>query len=229
MEHIQTKFFYQSSPIFKKELELLLSTHIPTCCLENLHQFVPHSILVKGTDQNTLVHKLIYTEFDKDLSSPLVYAFRSLCSEWLADLQNQYHFDLWAIQRYPSMRFHFPSNVSVFEFHRDSSYNHHFGELNHFLSLTKSTPGNCLYVERNLGWQNYYPLELNSCESAIINTSVFEHGDYISTETFTRVSVDFRALPFDVLSRSKPNFSISQRRPLDCTSYFIRSDQLFNP
>jgi len=183
--------------------------------------------LVRGTDQTTLVHSRLYQEFDRGLDSPLIYTYRSLCNEWLESLVETYNIDRWAFQRFPSARIHFPDNISVFEFHRDSDYNHPLGELNHFLALTKANGTASLHIEQDLGWNNYKPLELDKGMSAIINTSIFKHGDYINKEGYTRVSLDFRAIPVEALECGDPLKSLTKHRVFDCDDYFISSTELF--
>jgi hypothetical protein len=182
--------------------------------------------LEKGSDQATLVHKAIYQEFDKGLKSNLILCYRDLCSEWVKELVPEYGINYWAIQRYPSVRIHFPNNISVFEFHRDSEYRHPLGEINHFLALTKSFNTAALQVEENLGWNDFKPLDLEPGESAILNTSIFRHGDMLNEEGFTRISIDFRAIPLSVLETYSPAVSLTKSKVFSTSDYFIRSDEL---
>jgi hypothetical protein len=186
----------------------------------------PNIVLQKGTDQATAAHKVLYKEFDNGLCSPLIQIYRQLCEEWVVDLSELHDIDLWAIQRYPSVRIHLPGNVSVFEFHKDSDYKHPLGEINHFLSLTRSHDTAALQVEDHLGWGDYKPLNLEKAQSAILNTSIFRHGDLPNQEGYTRVSIDFRAIPLKVLDLQAPSRSLTKVRNMDCNDYFIRSDRL---
>lgn len=193
--------------------------------LEQLHKLKALDLLEAGTDQASPFHKSIYSEFDRDTGSPLIVEYRRLCIEWLEELKWA-HEDEWAIQRYPSIRIHMPGNVSVFEFHRDNDYSHQLGEVNHFLSVTESRQSAALHVEKNLGWNDFAPLELAAGESAIINTSVFRHGDYINNEGYTRVSLDFRAIPLDLLKNVGSTVSLTKKKALDDTDYFIRATSI---
>ena len=197
--------------------------------LSTIHMFfTTEGILKAGTDQDTKLHKIIYENFDLAHKSDLVNAYWKLANEWVARLQDTYDIEEWAVQRYPSVRFQLPNNVSVFEFHRDSNYRHPLGEINHFLSITRSSGSASLHLEENLGWEDYKPLELEAGESAIINTSIYKHGDNINKENYTRVSVDFRAIPLSVLDRQDKQESLTRGKILDCTSYFIRSKELLS-
>jgi len=218
--------FYPESPVLGSLIEKTVQAKLPIQSLENIHLLVCSDRLSKGSDQSTQVHDAVYSEFDKGLSSPVVFSYRTLASQWLADLRKQFGVQDWAIQRYPSLRLQLPNNISVFEFHRDSDYFHPFGEINHFLALTRSTETAALHLEQTLGWSDYAPLELEKFQSAIINTSVFRHGDLINIEGFTRVSIDFRALPSEVLLKTAPSHSLTKNRSFDCTDYFVHSSRL---
>lgn len=193
--------------------------------LEELHNNRALELLEAGTDQASPFHQAIYREFDKDTDSPLIFNYRVLCLEWLNELHCIYN-EEWAIQRYPSVRIHMPGNISVFEFHRDSDYNHQLGEVNHFLSVTASRRSAALHVENNLGWNDFAPLELAAGESAILNTSAFRHGDYINNEAYTRLSLDFRAIPHCLLKDVDSKQSLSKKKALDDTDYFIRATHI---
>ena len=179
-----------------------------------------------GSDQCTPAHNIIYKDFDKGLKSELVQSYRRIAKQWLDNLEEAYGIKDWAIQRYPSVRIHLPGNVSVFEFHRDSDYCHPLGEINHFISLTHSTGTASLHIEHNLGWSDFKPLVLQKNQSAIINTSIFKHGDMLNMEGYTRVSIDFRGLPEAVLNETKTSHSITKKRRFDCNDYFISSARL---
>jgi hypothetical protein len=195
--------------------------------LEKIHLNCNDLFLKKGTDQRTSHHASLYQEFDKGLSSGIVKAYRSLALEWIFQLREQKNLDQWAIQRYPTLRIHKPRNLSVYEFHRDSTYNHPLGEINHFLSITKSVGSACLHVEETLGWGDYKSLDLDSGQSAILNTSIFEHGDFINEENYTRVSIDFRAFPLRVLEKNIGKASISKGRLFSVSDYFVKDTELF--
>jgi len=194
--------------------------------IDDLHSSIHLPCLKHGTDQATPIHNALYAEFDKDKYSPLVKVYRELQQEWIHDLRKNHEARIWAIQRYPSVRVHLPGNISVFEFHRDSEYNHPLGEINHFLSINQSRGSASLQIEQDLGWENYQPLELDAGQSAIINTSIFKHGDFLNNENYTRVSIDFRAIPLLVLENLRLGKSVTKGKIFDCSDYFISSEEL---
>ncbi len=171
-------------------------------------------------DQTTFAHKIIYKEFDRELSSPLISSYRKLAEEICNQLISENDIRNWAIQRYPSVRVQFPNNISVFKFHRDSDFAHPIGELNNFLAITQCNNTAALFVERTLGWGDYEPLNLRAGELAKLNTSIFKHGDKPNLEGFTRVSIDFRLIPKSALDSESIGKSITQGKRFDTNDYY---------
>jgi len=229
MQQAISRRFYKFAPYVKEVMSSLLIQHFAIAELELAHEAIDSQFFERGTDQASPFHKVLYSEFDKQSSSPLLDAYQSLAVEWLECLRCEHNINDWAIQRYPSIRVQLPNNVSVFEFHRDSDYNHPIGEINHFLSITRSERTAALHVEKTLGWKDYAPLELESCESAVLNTSIFQHGDVINNENYTRFSIDFRAIPLCLVDCSSSQKSITKGKVFSVNDYFISSQSLLRP
>lgn len=199
------------------------------CTLDYLHEipFSKTKVLEKGTDQSTFFHKVIYSSFDNEnyLNSNFSKKYKEFSFLVLDKLKSQTNcYKEWAIQRYPTIRFHFPNNISVFEFHRDSDYSHPIGEINCFFALNECQNSSALQVENNLGFENYKPLNLKSGEFAILNTSIFKHGDIINLTGKTRVSMDFRFIPVYLLKKGLN--SLTTKRDFSTDSYFIKESDL---
>ncbi len=197
--------------------------------LDNLHNLLidEKNLLQKGTDQSTLFHKAIYSTFDKPsfFLSDFWQNYRVLSLEIVDKLKNETcYFGEWAIQRYPTIRFHFPNNVSVFEFHRDSNYLHPIGETNCFYALNECINSSALHIEKNLGFEDYQPLNLQSGEYAILNTSIYKHGDFVNKTRKTRVSMDFRFIPSKFLSNDVS--SLTKKIKFNSDSYFVNEIEM---
>jgi len=197
--------------------------------LDDLHHLLvdDKNLLQKGTDQSTVFHKAIYSTFDQPsfFKSEFWQNYRILSLEIVDKLKNETcYFGEWAIQRYPTIRFHFPKNISVFEFHRDSNYLHPIGEINCFYALNECNNSSALHVEKNLGFENYVPLNLQPGEYAILNTSIFKHGDFINKTRKTRVSMDFRFIPNSFLTNNVS--SLTKKIKFTSDSYFINETEM---
>ena len=207
------KIAFSSMELIKKNFEL-----------DDLHNFLvdEKNLLQKGTDQSTLFHKAIYSTFDKPsfFLSEFWQNYRILSLEIVDKLKIETcYFGEWAIQRFPTIRFHFPNNVSVFEFHRDSNYLHPIGEINCFYALNECINSSALHIEKNLGFEDYVPLNLKAGEYALLNTSIYKHGDFINQTRKTRVSMDFRFIPNKFLNNNVS--SLTKKIKFTSDSYFI--------
>ena len=199
--------------------------------LDDLHNASINAkkLLEKGTDQGTLFHKAIYSTFDQSnyFSTSFWQNYKIVCLEVLSKLKNETgYLGEWAIQRYPTIRIQFPNNLSVFEFHRDSNYSHPIGEINCFYALNECSNSSALHVEKNLGFEDYEPLNLKPGEYAIFNTSIFKHGDFLNKTQKTRVSMDFRFIPEKQLKESK--ISLTKAMKFSSDSYFIKEKEMID-
>lgn len=196
--------------------------------LHNLHHsLTSDNLLKKGTDQSTSFHKAFYSTFDKPdfFQTDFWESYKTLCIEIIEELKEKTgYIGNWAIQRYPTIRFHFPQNVSVFEFHRDSNYSHPLGEINCFYACNECKNSSALQIEKNLGFEDYYPLNLKSGEYALLNTSIFKHGDIPNKTKNTRVSLDFRFIPSRLLNEEK--ISLTKGIKFTTDSYFVDEKEI---
>lgn len=197
--------------------------------LSSLHKFFNknQSLLKKGTDQTTLFHKAIYSTFDKPnfFKSEFYINYKELALEILKKLKKETgETGSWAVQRFPTLRFQLPDNVSVFEFHRDSDYDHPLGEINCFYALNECYKSSALQVEKNLGFEDYVPINLKSGEYALLNTSIYKHGDILNKTSKTRVSMDFRLIPERLLDNKKASLTKGMKFNTDC--YFIKEKEM---
>ena len=197
--------------------------------LEDLHEiFEEHQeLLQKGTDQSTIFHKAIYSSFDDPnyCFTEFCVNYRKLSLEVLVILKDQTGYKgEWAIQRFPTIRIQFPNNLSVFEFHRDSNYSHPIGEINCFYAINNCYKSSALQVERNLGFEDYVPLNLNPGQYALLNTSIYKHGDILNETKKTRISMDFRFIPISKLTEGR--ISLTKGIGLNTNSYFIRESMI---
>ena len=233
----QTILIFNSSHLAKESFCFHIKNAIFQCEPNNknyeldlLHKkLINNKKLIYGSDQATIFHKAIYSTFDLPnfYSTKFWFHYKKLCLEIVDKLKNQTnYYGEWSIQRYPTLRFQFPNNISVFEFHRDSDYEHPLGEINCFYAITECKNSSALQVEKNLGFEDYFPLNLKSGEYAILNTSIYKHGDLTNKTTKTRVSMDFRFIPDKYLNNTKVSKTNSIK--LNSNEYFIKEKEMKN-
>lgn len=218
----------QNIKIFKNELTKFLAELVKDSLRNSLkidniedahHIFKDHPKLLSMTDQKTIIHKNFYKELDNE-DSEINKSYRLLVEDLCRKSEESKNYNEWAIQRFPSLRVQFPNNLSVYEFHKDSDYSHHLGEANNFMAVTDCKESAALHIEKNLGWEDYKPLNLVSGELAQVNTSIFKHGDIPNQENYTRISIDFRFLPLKVLKKDPIGASITANKKMDESNYY---------
>ena len=122
------------------------------------------------------------------------------------------------------MRFHWPKDLAVCEFHKDSDYSHSPAETNNIFFFTKARKTNSIWFERNLGCKDFFPLDMKKGKIAILNSAIYTHGNKINTEGWTRVSSDFRIIP--VKAVEKGSKTLLKKRKLDLNDYFVDSRKI---
>ena len=101
---------------------------------------------------------------------------------------------------------------------------HPIGETNCFYALNECINSSALHIEKNLGFEDYQPLNLQSGEYAILNTSIYKHGDFVNKTRKTRVSMDFRFIPSKFLSNDVS--SLTKKIKFTSDSYFVNEIEM---
>jgi hypothetical protein len=183
----------------------LVADHFQTEDLSTIHDGVSYPLLSREEDQSTTFHKQFYTIGDQFFD-----VYRRFVREVVAEIVGR---DI-VYQRVPNFRVHLPNNVSVGEFHRDRDYFHDSSEINLWLPLTRAWDNNTVWIESAEGKEDYRPYNLDYGELLQFDGANLKHGNMINDTGFTRVSLDFRAIP---MSKYQP----SERRTINTGIRFI--------
>jgi hypothetical protein len=155
--------------------------------LNQLHAAEPLDLLTVKTDQSTQFHARFYEAFETDVRA----LYREFVASFVPDVLGTTEF---CFQRVPTFRIHFPDNVAVGEFHTDGDYNHSDGEVNFWVPFTQAWDSNSIWVEGELGAENYGPAKLGPGEVLVFDAVNWSHGNKINETGATRVSFDFRCV-----------------------------------
>lgn len=155
-------------------------------------------VVTQKSDQSTDYHKLWYASDRTDFNN-LYYYFVKY--EVLSKLRYLFYDEEWLYQTQPTMRFQYPGNLAVGEYHRDRDYNHNRAELNVYVPLTDVLAANTIWIESQEGREDYTPIMAYHNEFVIFNGANLKHGNVLNTSLDTRVSFDFRIL---LKSKYKP-------------------------
>ncbi len=100
-------------------------------------------------------------------------------------------------QMVPSFRCHLVGAGTVSAFHRDGDpkFGVTPGVINGWVPLTAVGGDNSIYIETELGSEDYQPVTLRPGQILIFDAYHLKHGSYGNTTKTTRISFDFRFLP----------------------------------
>lgn len=156
--------------------------------LEKSHLFCESiDIVTKGTDQKTPLHPKYYKNMDSFLV--LYERFIRFFIVPLLKFENSIIY-----QKIPTFRVHFPGNLAVAEFHKDSDYFHQLNEVNVWLPLTDAFDTNTIWIESEPGLEDYKGYDVKKGQVLIFPGSKLKHGNLLNTTGLTRISLDFRLL-----------------------------------
>jgi hypothetical protein len=174
---------------FKEILSNLLNT-VDLCQINETIE-----VLKRENDQNTIYHKMYY---DWARTDEFVNLYQIFIREVVLPIYNK----SIVYQSIPTFRVAFQNNIAVGEFHkdkwyRDISWAEKVSEDNFFLPFTDAFDTNTIWVETEEDKGDYFPMECKYGEIIKWNGSNLTHGNKINITGKTRISVDFRVIPYD--------------------------------
>lgn len=184
--------------------------------LENIHKVLPNRYLPKKVvkvknDQSQNIYKYLY-KIDKGYELKK----KNRSSLFLKSFDNFIHFlaknvfkESLVYQSKPTLRVMFPNNKAVGDFHRDREYNHPLEEINIWVPITNSKNTNSIWIESKFDRKDYKPMNLRYGEFLIFDSGL-KHGNKINLENKTRLSFDFRVIPYSLwLKKNNQNNKVS--------------------
>lgn len=160
--------------------------------LHNLNEDVP--LFKRETDQSTVYHTLFYNWSKTD-------DFKIMYNKFISQVIYPLYGKSIVYQTIPTFRVSYPNNIAVGEFHKDKQYRdiswaERVKEDNFFLPFTDAYDTNTIWVESKEDAGDYAPMNCKYGEIIQWDGSNLTHGNKINTTGKTRVSVDFRVIPY---------------------------------
>jgi hypothetical protein len=206
---------YNSLKSFENIHDLLYTNDITS---ENKNFYIETPIPIMGsTDRRSVFVSDFYQLFDQD------YEFLNLYLNFVKfNIKPLFPNEKILVQKTPNIRFHLPncSNIGkrdtdkfsdIIGLHCDHEFGHQESEINIVLPITKMYDTNSIFYEpypdSNLSEYNFNNLKLNKNFIFIGNLNKCKHYNKINNTNQTRVSFDFRIIPY---SKFKKTNSISE-------------------
>ena len=209
------------------EIHKLLDTNM----IEQKHKDFYYNLPIFGiNDRESIFVKDFYNYYDNNLI--IEKAYYKLIETRLKPLFNN---EKLVIQKTPNIRFHLPfnSNIGRLEtdpdeniigLHSDSEFGHPSGEQNIIISVTDMYDTNSLYYEKSpnskKSFDNYENLNLKKNNVWIGNLNKCKHYNEINLTNKTRISMDFRIIPYSKYNESD-NHSLTNNKKFKIGDYYI--------
>lgn len=125
-------------------------------------------------------------------------------------------------QKFPTFRVHIPNNVAVGAFHKDGEFNHPKGEINFIIPCTNSVDTASVWVESEPNKADFKPMPLIVGQLIKFNGNELTHGNKVNETELTRVSMDFRILPYKMYDENNSGTSMTKATKFKEGEYYKR-------
>ena len=201
------------------DFNTVLSNFLGVDKLEHIHKtesFGYNNVFERKNDQSTHWHKKYYEK-----ENPFFDVYGKFLENEILSLYNE----PIVCQVIPNIRFHFPSNIAVGEWHRDKQYRDiewcdHVKELNYYLPLVDVYGTNTIWAESEPEKEDFSPMECNYGQFFQWDASNLLHGNKLNTTHITRVSVDFRVISKSRFKKLEKG-SINTNTVFDIGGYYM--------
>ena len=168
--------------------------------LDNLHlekeDLMPNYKLDFKNKSKTKAHQIFY----KNLHS-IEGSFKNFVAEEISPLFDED----FVYQKTPTFRVQWPNEQAIHYWHYDSDEDHRHPawEINFQVAITDMLGTSCTWAESVPGLKDFRPMEMNYGEYIAFDGNRCLHGNKTNTTGRTRVSFDFRVIPFSRYSPEK--------------------------
>jgi len=217
---IDNKFISFFQDFFKKQYNFKdglnrLHTLDNLCEQDKIYNTQIH--IIGKDDRNSIFIKDFHTYLDYDIY------FYSIYHEFIQTniIQLFPNEKSLVIQKTPNLRISFPNataigrheeniNSNIIGAHTDSDFGHHFTEVNFIIPITEMFESNSVYYEpfinSGLPFTDFLNLRLKTNEFFIAKLNKLIHYNKINNTGFTRLSLDFRVIPFSLYKTFETDF-----------------------
>ncbi len=213
------KIKYQTT---KYNFSEIISNILNTENLSKIHEenhFVKYDLFTRDKDQSTKYHKMYYDNF--------ITKVQSTYQKFIREVIRPMYDEEIVYQKIPTFRLHFPGNIAVGEYHkdkwyRDSEWHEEVCEMNFYLPFTNAYGSNTIWVESKEDKGDYKAMDVNYGECVQWDGVNLTHGNKENISNSTRISVDFRVIPF---SKYKPSNhgSINTKTKFEIGGYYEKT------
>ena len=219
------KQYNQNEYDFCSEVEKIFN--IPNGELRNLHKLreslMPKDKLNFDNETRTDFHSTFYGALNSEQGAAVKDVYKRFIDDIVAPM-----FDgSFVYQTFPSFRIHIPNDQAIHKWHHDSDedHNHPDWEINFQVALTRMWDSNAMWLESVPGLRDFKPVEIKVGDFCIFYGNKCAHGNKENKTGKTRVSMDFRVLPYDKYDESKAKNSATANTKFVVGHYYSVYEQ----
>ena len=210
--------------------------------LENLHylineKFIKNDLsyfneltLIGINDRKSVFIRDFYNYID--INNEFIELYKNFIIEYIKPFYPDEKYILY--QKYPNIRIGFPNltaigkrdsdpNNEIVGLHNDNEFGHSIQEINYVIPITKMYDTNSIYFENivysNQEYDNYNNMKLDTDEFFRGYLNKLNHYNKINKTNKTRISLDFRIIPYSKYMESE-NKSVTSSKKLSLGDYF---------
>jgi hypothetical protein len=217
-------YYYSYDPEkynFYKKLQMIFNTNIS---LEEIHKdFESIDQVTFDNDTSSKYHKIYYNSvYYKDIIDIYTnFIYSTILPMFDEDI---------VVQKEPSFRICVPNNTALGKcitdidsnrigLHCDSDYNHPEEEINFMLTITGQEETNSCYIETQPMKGDFFPVKLQKGEFMSFYGNKCRHYNQLNTTGKTRISIDFRVIPYSQFKDTNAS-AVHSKRKFTIGEYF---------
>ena len=212
------KFSYETKKYIFKDL---IQNLYKITDLDQIHisksDLLPKEELNFNNEASTAFHELFYKKLNNNW-----FEFIESYEKFINDEIGKIIKKPFLYQYLPSYRVQLPNDQAIHKWHFDSDEDHKHpeGEINFCLAITEMKDTTAIWCETEPGKKDFIPLEMKYGEFFQFNGNKCTHGNKINTSNNTRISLDFRILPFENYKPNKNKVSVANKKKFEIGEYY---------
>ena len=183
----------------------------------HLKDMLPKNELNFTNEASTLFHKKFYSKLNSDWEE-FIKIYKKFIYEEVSKIVNK----PFLYQYLPSYRVHLPNYQAIHKWHFDSDKDHKHpeGEINFCVPITQMKDSNSIWIESSPGKKDFKPMRLEYGNYMCFDGNKCTHGNKKNETENTRISFDFRILPFSKYNKNSSNNSVSTKKRFVIGEYY---------
>lgn len=188
---------FNFNEIFSSYLSSIVPGDLSDLHLNLDKTILPDSVVSEKNDQQLEFYKILYKiDPGYDLNNSIKEGtFLKTYKKFINLLSEDIFKEKLVFQARPTLRVQFPNNKAVGGWHRDRDYNHPIEEINVWVPITDAFDTNTVWLESSFDRKDFLPSNMRFGEMLLFDSGLM-HGNKINEENKTRLSFDFRLIPF---------------------------------